>query len=146
MVQGPIFRQFHAQQPLEERRGEVTRVQEMAGGIFFVGGELDFDGSGEFLTDVVFPVLFTELPLPLFGSYLAPSQGLEDSNYPQITSTVKNWTIRKGEDGQTLAYQGATIASVCLGHEGMKGTCTFLMVGLALHNPLNHDGSVEGTI
>lgn len=143
----PMFRRFDAQGALEARRGEITRVDEMAGGHFFVGGEIDFEGSGEFLWDVIFPVLFTEMPLPLFGSYLAPSQSLEPGNYPQITSTVKNWTTRRSEDRQTaLAYEGATIASVCLGHEGMLGTVTFLMLGIALQNPLTQSGNVEGTI
>lgn len=119
---------------LEQRRGEVQRVDQAGAQWFHVTGEVDINDVGAAVVDVLFPVFFVDKPRFSFGSELGPGEPYVAGSMPTCTITVLNWDTRARPDG-TFVFAGATLCIVSAGTQGQSMTAFWHMEGVALRGP-----------
>lgn len=120
--------------PLEVRRGEIARVEALAGGIFKVSYSFLCSGAGEGSVDVNFPVAFYERPHCSQGGSLADGSTVEDGNYPWCAAMGADW-VTEVRGGATY-YVGCTVILVLAGKTGQEAWIDFGAEGKALQAPL----------
>lgn len=120
-------------QVLEQRRNDISRIQQMQGRNFSIFGTIPQITKGEALARVAFPVRFVELPNFGFGGELIEGYVLKNGQFPTVSVVVAEWHFQETSTKVRL-YQGATLAIVVSETEAMRIHWRF--EGAALSNPL----------
>lgn len=132
--------QFQTGQPasqyIETRRGDLERQRDSEAQYFKVYGEIEVTGVGEAAVRVVFPIRFSQKPVPHFGGELGyGSPTATAGNFPTWSATVLTWDFRVKPDGSFL-YIGALIGIVTTGAAtGQVMNIHWSVEGVGLINP-----------
>lgn len=124
---------------------DAAHLDSMTGKILKVWGLISILGPGEALLDVLFPVLFTELPAVSSSFHLADGEVVESGNFPVINVGVKAWNFDQ-KLGKTRFYKGAELLIVATGHADMRATAHWQLEGRAVVPPVFTDTLAEDTV
>ncbi len=122
---------------IEIRRGEVERIANAQSQNFKVTGEIQINGVGEAIKSVMFPVLFTEKPVPGFGPQLGPGQLVVAGQLPTCSVVVLQWHEYVRDDGSVI-YAGATFGIVTTGPAGQVMHLGWSMEEVGLRGPIEN--------
>lgn len=133
---------------LEERRGDVERIDESGAQYFKIEGIVQVIGTGEAMARLLFPVYFIDKPTVSFGAeldYGAPTvthstDGTDiDSGFPTWSATVLTWDFRFKSDGSSL-YVGALLGIATRGPNiNQNMNVHWTVQGTALRGPVGDD-------
>jgi hypothetical protein len=132
--------------PLQQRQGDVDRVNAMSPKVYRVQGFIGVTGSGASLQPVKFPVKFIELPAFSFGGSLDDGQSVENGNFPTVSVVVASWEYENHPHGANY-YLGATLAINVCGRSDQRMTVHWQCEARCLGNIASTGGlSVEQAI
>jgi hypothetical protein len=120
---------------LDERRVDIDRVEQMAGGVFRVAGFVIIQEPGELLVPVKFPIRFMEKPSFSFGGEVAPNSPVQAGKYPTLSVLVRNWQFEIQPQTGARWYVGATLLSVSTGIDGQTMEVHYQLEGRGLRGP-----------
>lgn len=120
---------------LKNNIDERDRIHDQESQYFKVTGEIECDGPGEGVTNIVFPIYFTEKPRFSFGLELIPGQPIAAGRFPRCSATVIQWGQRAREDG-TIVYSGAALSISIQGPTGQVLIVQWHMEGTGLRGPV----------
>lgn len=124
-----------AQQPFEQRRGTVERLEAAQGGYHRVFGYAGITFPGEAVLDVPFSIVFIAKPLFTCGFELAPESNLTAGNFPTCTGLVTAWDRRVTSDENAEYFYGASLAIRTTGHDEQRFILHWQFMGKALRGP-----------
>lgn len=96
---------------------------------------------GEAVTDVIFPVIFTQVPGLSYSYHLGDNQVVETGNYPELQVGVHHFATVEQVAG-VVYYKGAHVVLRIAGPAGMVLVAHVHFEGKALVNPLTPDAGV----
>lgn len=120
---------------LDAKTGDRERIMDAQAQYFKVTGEIECDGPGEGVTNITFPVFFTEKPRFSFGLELLPGQPVLAGQFPVCSATVIRWGQRGRDDG-SFVYSGAALSISTDGPDGQVIIVQWHMEGMGLRGPV----------
>lgn len=129
----PLQTEVHG--ALEVRRGDIDRVEEVAGGIFKSAIFLDIAGAGETFANIQFSVRFVEQPTLTTGWNMMRNQKLIPGNFPVCSAGVYVWQYGIKNDNGAYYYDGATMAITTIGPVNLHLTMHLVFEGRAVRPP-----------
>lgn len=122
-------------QALQLQRSKADRVEQVAGGIYESVIFLTCTGVGEAFQQIDFPVRYTEKPCFTSGFEMAPSQRLQQGNYPTCIPGIYVWKYGKNADKGISYYDGCTVFIVTSGLDNLVLDVHLRFDGKAIQNP-----------
>lgn len=130
---------------LRQQNEEDKRVEDIGGGIFRLCGFIEFDGVGELLVPVTFPLTFTQKPSFSFGGELRENSPIQNGNLPTVSGNAVTWRYKTNpQTGQRL-YSGTSFAIVTTGHPDQLFCFHYQLEGPAIRDT-NPSEPVEPTV
>lgn len=120
---------------IEQRRQDLSRVDDFLIKNTAVSGRILVVGAGETVVEVAFPVWFIERPNFTYGGELEEGQSIEAENFPTISGIVETWTMKKAERLGGGYYVGARVICVTTGKENQNIYLHWRCEGKAITNP-----------
>lgn len=130
------------QRSVQDHRRYIETLSEQAvkdGGCV---GFVELDGSGEFLLEIEFPLLFVERPIFNAGLELTGNQQLDWGALPTWSATVTAWTTDTVAENDL--WIGATLAIVTF--NTLKADLHYSFEARSLTNPTGPNDSVGQTL
>lgn len=116
-------------------QSERQQVDELAGGVFRLCGEVDFQGAGELIAAVEFPIVFTEKPSFVFGGELRENSPVQNGRLPTISGIIKDWRFKTDLSTGRRIYTGASFIIVTTGDRDQLMTFHYQLEAPALNEP-----------
>lgn len=103
-------------------------------------------GSGEIAFDVVFPYIYSEVPLFTFGWSFDENYSLTPNYYPRVSVGVARWLIkdqaRDARGTQERLFEGARVAGSCIGQSDMRLLLHMRFEGKSIVYPVGPDSRI----
>jgi hypothetical protein len=125
------------QAALAAAQASNDQVDDIGGGVFRLCGFLEFDGAGELLVSVVFPITFIDKPVFVFGGELRENSPFHNGRFPTISGIVKDWKFTTKVDTGQRQYTGCSFAIVATGHPDQQVIFHYMLEGPAFRNEQN---------
>lgn len=118
----------------QRSRDGMRRSSEMRARTHWVSGSVGITGTGELITELKFPVVFTERPVFTQGAVLDENQPIVTGAFPDIRGIVLNWVVKRQHSEQVF-YVGARIGVVARGSFDQRAFLDYRFEGMAIVNP-----------
>lgn len=120
-----------------QQQNEITKrgANDMGATKTRINGEIRVNTAGESITQVVFPVRFTEKPIMTFGGEVIEGDALQAGYMPTISVVVVGWITEEVPPVSRL-YTGAKLGIVLDGVNHQKAIVHWSLEGTALSNPV----------
>jgi hypothetical protein len=132
----------------EQRRMDVKRQDDSTPKVTRVSGRVLIQGVGQILTDVNFPVWFSERPIVSFGCELDENFQPVTGSFPTADVCVVNWTKENSSQGFEGYFRGCQLALTVTGSADQQLWVHWTMEAKALRGPTTGPSGegLDGTI
>lgn len=131
------------QSGLRGRRDRETRQIDISGQTRSFGAIKPVYGSGEIAFNVMFPYMYSEVPLFTFGWSFDENYTLTPNFYPRVSVGVSRWLTRDlaraGRGSQDRLFEGARVAGKVLGRPDMRILLHTRFEGTSIVYPVAND-------
>lgn len=121
---------------------DVQKDQEVRNGCII--GFITLGNIGEMIATIRFPITMFEKPIFTHGWELGDNQWPKEGAFPVCSATVVKWTTI--DLNGTIGYQGAEIAIVVFGFEGMTTLMHYSFMARSFTNPVTTEESLAGEL
>lgn len=131
----------------EQRRRRIERTDDMSVKDTASSGRTLFQGLGEVLYDLKFPVGFSTRPIFTYGAELDDGYSPVGNEFPYINAVIVAWDVKNRVDGAFDGYfVGCTIAITVGGSVDQQTWLHWSFRGAAIRNPVILSGQTDDVL
>mgnify|MGYP001549467804 CR=1 FL=1 len=129
----------------QQQAAGLSQVADSMGGMHIFTGQFQVNGIGEATKEVVFPVVFSQVPLFFIGGFLDDNQSSVATSLPTFTGGVVEYRFDLSK-GQQRQYKGALICAVITGISDQVSWVNYMFVGDAVVQPTNATATTDHSV